>query len=340
MSETEILKPRPYQDYLIRVCIEKNTVVYLPTGAGKTFIPLKVFERFSRDFELPLNRGGKRSVFLASTKVLAKQQYEYFKEKTPFKVAVFTGDMNVDNWSGNTWRKEFDKFHLIVATYQIVLDILRHNYIQLKDLNVIVFDECHNAGGEHPISQFMLQFVGKNVEYQPRIIGLTGMILTNDRLQTVAEDLESFEKLMRSTIATVATIEDYSNVLVYATKAAEKIVQYSKSDLSGPLMVINRIVDRVFAEIDKFHVEAEVKRMNESEITSLPNSKKRLVNYWKDFLYQAEDFGVYGASVAILGLIVEFDLKRRSASTSSLRLMYRSSIKRKSFFIYFFSVSC
>ena len=67
---------REYQQKLIEVCINKNSIIYLPTGAGKTFCALKVIEHFAKDFKKKLSDGGKRSLFLVNTTHLAQQHAE------------------------------------------------------------------------------------------------------------------------------------------------------------------------------------------------------------------------------------------------------------------------
>lgn len=47
-----VFEDRSYQRSIIERCIEKNSIVYLPTGAGKTFIAIQVIKHFSRDLEL------------------------------------------------------------------------------------------------------------------------------------------------------------------------------------------------------------------------------------------------------------------------------------------------
>lgn len=57
----------------------------------------------------PISEGGKRSVFLTNTQELARQQAEVIGKSTPLKVAVYTGDMNVDAWNRDKWFNEFDE---------------------------------------------------------------------------------------------------------------------------------------------------------------------------------------------------------------------------------------
>lgn len=45
------LKPRPYQDQILNVCLKKNTIIYLPTGAGKTYIALWAMKYLAKDLD-------------------------------------------------------------------------------------------------------------------------------------------------------------------------------------------------------------------------------------------------------------------------------------------------
>lgn len=42
-------KARPYQEQLLEIVMEQNSIIYLPTGAGKTFIALMAIKRMSND---------------------------------------------------------------------------------------------------------------------------------------------------------------------------------------------------------------------------------------------------------------------------------------------------
>lgn len=58
---------RPYQSNIIEVCKNRNSIVFLPTGAGKSFIAFQVIKHFSYQLEKPYSEGGKRSFFLTTT---------------------------------------------------------------------------------------------------------------------------------------------------------------------------------------------------------------------------------------------------------------------------------
>lgn len=50
-DEATEFKSRNYQDEILKSCIEKNTIIYLPTGAGKTYIAIMALKHFAKDLE-------------------------------------------------------------------------------------------------------------------------------------------------------------------------------------------------------------------------------------------------------------------------------------------------
>jgi endoribonuclease Dicer len=44
-------QPRSYQEQLVNLAKEQNTIIYLPTGSGKTFIAVMLIKEMSSSLE-------------------------------------------------------------------------------------------------------------------------------------------------------------------------------------------------------------------------------------------------------------------------------------------------
>ncbi|KAG4075988.1 hypothetical protein HA402_003814 [Bradysia odoriphaga] len=307
------LKPRSYQHLILDVCLKKNTIIYLPTGAGKTFIALLAMKYLAKDLDKALSDGGKRSIFVVNTVALANQQQKFIEESTAFRTAVYTGDMNVDVWSNDQWAEEFEKYQVLVATCQIILDIVRHGFIEMKHINVLIFDEAHHAMKDSPMHQLMKQYSLASESERPRVIGLTGMLLTgNVKPHTVITHLEKLEATLHGTIATVESFEEHEVVMSYSTNPEENIVKYAAHPLT-------EFQERIIAIVT----------MIKEKVISWPNSIsvcckiKKMLN---DFLHQQAELGNYGSSIAILSVLIELELLKNSSDSKGTKQIVRQSI--------------
>jgi endoribonuclease Dicer len=92
---------------------------------------------------------------------------------------------------------------ILVMTCQIFLNMLLHGYVQLSEVNLLIFDECHHAVNDQPMRQIMQQFDNCPRELQPRILGLTATLLnSNCKAERVEEEVCSLAKTFLSKVAT------------------------------------------------------------------------------------------------------------------------------------------
>ena len=85
------IKPRDYQKNILETCKNKNCLVVLPTGLGKTLIALMLTIERMKAFP------GQKVLFLAPTKPLIEQHLKYFKKYLPElfgDMQLFTGQVN------------------------------------------------------------------------------------------------------------------------------------------------------------------------------------------------------------------------------------------------------
>lgn len=134
---------------------------------------------------------------------------------TGLKTSIYTGKQNTDNWNEEKWRSEINGTNVIVGTCQLILNIICHNFLAIKNINFIIFDECHNARKNDSMVQLMNIIRDVPKHQQPLLMGLTGILLGGQvKSDTVIQDLKKLENTFLSTIRTVNTMDEYVNVLL------------------------------------------------------------------------------------------------------------------------------
>jgi len=155
--------PRLYQETILATCNEKNTLVVLPTGMGKTAVSmLLAIQRLK-------NYPKSKILILAPTRPLAEQHLNTFKrylDVDESKFVLFTGMVAPDKRE-ELWKDA--KF--IFSTPQGMENDIISRKINLEEVSLIVFDEAHRATGEYAYS-FIAKQYNKIAKY-PRILALT-----------------------------------------------------------------------------------------------------------------------------------------------------------------------
>jgi Fanconi anemia group M protein len=157
------ITPREYQQKIFETCVEKNCLVVLPTGLGKTLIALMLaIERMKK-------YPGEKVVFLAPTRPLVEQHLTFFKKHLSElfgEMTLFTGQVNASER-----KKLWQNSDIIFSTPQCVANDIKKNLYNLKDVCLLIEDEAHRC-----IKNYDYNYVGRNYNNQaahPRLIGLT-----------------------------------------------------------------------------------------------------------------------------------------------------------------------
>jgi Fanconi anemia group M protein len=141
--EHELIKPssielRDYQVNIAHSAMKESTLVVLPTGMGKTVVALFVIAETLRTMP------GK-VLFMAPTKPLVEQHAKFLREHLlDFEPTVFTGEVNPRDRE-----EDWKKARVIVSTPQVIENDLDEERIDMKDIDLIVFDEAHRAVGDY-----------------------------------------------------------------------------------------------------------------------------------------------------------------------------------------------
>lgn len=174
------IKPRKYQEDIFNTCTDKNCLVVLPTGIGKTLVSLML--TIQRQKKYP----GTKTLFLAPTRPLAEQHLNYFKKHLPelfAEMTLFTGKTPAEKRQ-ELWQNS----DIIFSTPQCISNDLKNNLYDLSDVTLLVEDECHRC-----LKNYAYTYVAEKYKEQaknPRILGMTASPGTERKtIEQVAKSL-------------------------------------------------------------------------------------------------------------------------------------------------------
>ena len=74
---------------------------------------------------------------------LCIQQHDVLQRAMPaYRMQILTGQDNVDKWSElKVWEAALDQARVVVSTHAVLCDALRHGFVKLTSLALLVFDE-------------------------------------------------------------------------------------------------------------------------------------------------------------------------------------------------------
>lgn len=244
----------------------------------------------------PLCEGGKRTIFVVNTVALARQQAEVLRKRFPPEmVGLYSGDMNVDNWKKDKWREEFEKNKIVVATVQIIVDVITSGYLSIADINVLIIDECHSGKGDHPMHQLMSKFQHvPDKSKHPRVIGLTGILMRSVCNPNQVEDqLVALENTYHSTIATVENLQEYNAVMEYSTDPVESVIRYRPLASPQLLQHIRDEIEALIQVVESYRLDNLKNQKAKTLKQDAPSKVKEIRSLLKDLLYQMEDLGKF-----------------------------------------------
>ncbi|MFX1520642.1 MAG: DEAD/DEAH box helicase [Promethearchaeota archaeon] len=158
-----LIERRLYQETIFGCCTKGNTLVILPTGLGKTIIAVMLavyrLEKFPES----------RVVFLAPTRPLVNQHYESFQKFMSLpseKLTILTGTTKPE-----LRQEQWKKSRVAFMTPQVLENDLISGKYTLKDVSLLIFDECHRA-----VKKYAYTFIAEKYRDQasnPLILGIT-----------------------------------------------------------------------------------------------------------------------------------------------------------------------
>ncbi|KAF2368450.1 Helicase C-terminal [Trinorchestia longiramus] len=223
---------RNYQLELFEHAKHKNSILVLGTGSGKTFIAILLIKHWGNQLSGCFPGEAKRSIMLANTVPLVRQQAKAIQQHVGYSVGAYDGSMGVDIWDKQKWNEEIGKNEVLVMVSQIFLDLLKANFISWDQVNLLIVDECHHATGNHPMREVMRHYysVWHTLSDPPRVLGLTASII--QKKCKPFEVLKTFNDLEKAMGCHLLTTVHHEEVLKYTTKPKEVILHYNNERFS------------------------------------------------------------------------------------------------------------
>ena len=176
---------RGYQRELVeRANDGDNHIVCAPTGSGKSLVAAVICHNRYNDAKAQGNIF--KALFVVSKRLLVEQFVIFFRKVFPDDTVASVRDR--DRLSNVFYS---DSHAVIVVTAQPLLNALKNSppEINLGDISMIIFDECHHTMQDHPYNEIMNIYmktkklklgsdgvVGKSGRYLPQILGISALL--------------------------------------------------------------------------------------------------------------------------------------------------------------------
>jgi len=238
MKFLQNIEPREYQEKIFQTCVEKNCLVVLPTGLGKTLIALMLSIHRMREFP------GEKVIFLAPTKPLAEQHIETFKKHLPElfgEMQLFTGAVKPEQR-----KKIWQTADVIFSTPQCVSNDIKKNLYNLSDVCLLIQDEAHRCVKNYDYNYLAQEY--KKQAKNPRIIGMTASPGNdNKRIKEICKNLFIEEVELRTRES--EDVKKYLQELEF-----KKIIVNFPDEFEEIKYSLNKILEQYIEELRKRNV--------------------------------------------------------------------------------------
>lgn len=215
-----IENPRKYQLEVLESVLVRNTLVFLPTGSGKTLISVLFIKdrlyKIRRKMEYEMAR--QIVIFVAPTKVLCNQQKQYIANNSDGKVGLYTGDKtsndgrSIDIWNQSDWVKELKHIEVLVCTPEILRQLLERNIMSVETINCVILDECHHAFGNNPMA-IACELLHSSSKYKPHMLGMTASPLSCKKGSIISKILELEKTTRCKLVAPRSTLSELKEII-------------------------------------------------------------------------------------------------------------------------------
>lgn len=232
-----------YRDYQVNLANQAKTdncLIVLPTGLGKTAVAIQVILEY-------LSKGNGGILFLAPTRVLANQHFEFLKNTLTIEdIALITGEDLIHK------RKKLWMNSIICATPEIAKNDFDRQIVSPEQFSLVIFDEAHRTIGDYAYSGIAQRLAHTN----SRIMGMTATLPSEKEKAT-----EIINTLKISNIA--QRTEDSPDVKPYVQ---ETVTQWINVELPPEMKHIQSLIKKA---LEQRYMELKRNGVNVTDTRSL-----------------------------------------------------------------------
>ena len=236
---------RHYQKNIVDQCKERNSLVILQTGLGKTIIGILMISNCLKKYP----KG--KILVLAPTRPLIWQH------EIACKNILDIEEKNIIGLTGRISPKDrmilFEKSKIIISTPQVIKNDLERERYDLERVSLIIFDEAHRTRGNYSYNFISHEYINGGCT-DPLILALTA---------SPGKDLSHIQEICDNLF-----IEN----IVYKSHEADDVKQYihdidvfiEKVELSIKLIEICEVWNHLLHKILKFFIDGDLINPNKS----------------------------------------------------------------------------
>ena len=237
------LIPKNYQKQIFEKAKNHNSIIFVETGKGKTFISIMLMADFlgiNIGDEKPKYDKNRKIIFLVCDTALVEQQRAQIQNILNIEVGTIQGKKDKKSKNDyDSFRRKWNSLSIFVGIPSIIYKLLSCGFITIFEISMLIFDECHHTSDDHPYNKIMKEFYFfykkkkelANLKY-PRIYGLTASpmktAIKNNSLEFAA--FEAMQKLSENLDCIMIIDPEMINLNAKEIRPGENIDQYLNDD--------------------------------------------------------------------------------------------------------------
>ena len=157
------LIPRDYQKQIFEKAKNQNSIIFVETGKGKTFISIMLMAdllgiNIDNDEKQKYDKN-KKIIFLVCDTALVEQQRNQIQNILNIEVGTIQGKKDKKSKNDyDSFIRKWNSLTIFVGIPSIIYKLLSCGFINIFQISMLIFDECHHTADDHTYNQIMKEF--------------------------------------------------------------------------------------------------------------------------------------------------------------------------------------